>query len=380
LLPLLDGERLERVFSDTFDGLDNGIYKRQTPKLPNDKRDINDVSRGIVRLSLPHINNEWPDGDEATRADIFAQHVRHNVGMLHFLQNDEAVPEAFQKDALTWGLCRDEYVYNDHLPEQLYVREARRMVGRHVFTQHDVDRAPDTNHARAVFQPDAVAMGDYGLNCHGTNHEGGLYGGKHTGEFYKSAAPYQIPYGVLLPEKIGNLTVPVACSSSHVGFCALRLEPIWMSLGQAAGEAVGLALETQSSLAEVPASSIRERLHTSGMATIYVSDVREDSSDFAAVQWWGSVGGFIALDRGPDDEPAEYGKRGKQIIGQYREAYPEHAVKLDEPLSSDLREAWLSLAADHIESQDALATAKTRGEFIRAAWKNRVKAQSISIK
>ncbi len=375
LLPLLKNGSVKRVFGDPYKGLGGGIYKRQTPVLPEGKRDINDVSRAAVRLSLPNINNGWPEGDEAERQRIFAAHLRHNVGMLYFLQHDEAVPEKFQKDAREWGLCRDELTFNQHLPEQLYIREARRMAGRYVFTQRDVERAPGTGHARAIFQKDAVAMGDYGPNCHGTFHEGPLFGGRHQGEFYQAAAPYQIPYGVILPEKLSNLTAPVACSASHVGFCALRLEPIWMSLGQAAGVATGIALESSEkapamtfALEDVSPADIRQRLHAMGAATIYTSDVPEESPSFAAVQWWGCLGGFIALDRTADEEPAKYGQRGPRRIGQYHHAFPAHAVELEKPLSKAVRDAWLKLASDELKTTKGLDSCKTRGDFIRAAW------------
>ena len=364
LLPLLENKAVKRIFD-----LTSAIYKRQTPKLPNGKYDINDVSRGIVRLSLPHLNNAWPDGDEATRRRIFDAHVRHNIGMLYFLQHDKAVPAKFQQEARSWGLCRGELTHNGHLPEQLYVREGRRMVGRYVFTQRDTERARDTNHARAVFHTDAVAMGDYGPNCHGTDHEGPTIGGRHTGEFYQRAAPYQIPYGTILPKNIDNLAVPVACSSSHVGFCALRLEPIWMSLGQAAGEAIGLALKSDAPLPEIKPAAIRARLHGTGVATIYTSDVPEESDYFVAVQWWGSLGGFIALDRTTDDEPAPYGKWGKHRIGQYFEAFPEHAVGLDEPLDERVRSAWKAIAKSSDADLQALTKLRTRGDFIRTAWR-----------
>ena len=103
------------------------------------------------------------------------------------------------------------------------------MQGVYVFTHRDSEHAPDD--ARAVLHWDAIATGDYGNNCHGTERQGTRFDGRHTGEFYHPVPPYQIPYGVLLPPDLDNLLVPVAASSSHVGFCALRLEPIWMSLG-----------------------------------------------------------------------------------------------------------------------------------------------------
>ena len=371
LLELFAAGTVERVFGDPYSRLPGGIYKRQTPALPDEKRDINDVSHSPVRLSLPNANRDWPDGDVKIRRRIFDEHVRHNIGMLYFLQNDEAVPQGIQQEALRWGLCQDEFVENGHLPEQLYIREARRMVGRYVFTQRDTECADGTHDARAVFQDKAIAMGDYGPNCHGTYHEGPVIGGKHTGEFYKRTAPYQIPYGTLLPKSIDNLAVPVACSASHVGFCALRLEPIWMSLGQASGEAIGIALESETGLATVSPRSIRHRLHETGTATIYTADVPEESAEFRAVQWWGSEGGFLAIDRERKPDDFEYGSRGKQRIGQYYEAFPRHSIELGKPLSAKLRIHWSELAKEVCRSGDWQSRTRTRGEFIFAAYENR---------
>lgn len=364
LIPLLERGQIKRIFGDPYAGLKGGIYKRQTPKLPNQKRDINDVSHSLVRLSLPNWNRDWPDGDASTRNKIFDRHVQHNVGMLYFLQNDPRVPKPFRDEANQWGLCRDELVHNNHLPEQLYVREARRMQGAYIFTQSDTERLPGTRNTRARFRSDAIAMGDYGPNCHGTFHEGPTFGGKHTGEFYQPAAPYQIPYGVILPQKVSNLAVPVACSSSHVGFCALRLEPIWMSLGQAAGEAVSLARMDRRPLQKVTARDIRERLHSNQTATIYTADVPEESPDFAAIQWFGSLGGFIDLDSGSD----EYGKRGHQVIGQYYAAFPDHEIRVETPITPKLREAWLKRLQLSTTPPNSLMTATTRGDFIRKAY------------
>lgn len=340
------------------------IFKAQTPPLPNGKYDINDVSRGLVRLSLPGRNLGWPDGDEAARAEIFAEHLRDQVGLLYFLQHDAAVPEKFRAEASDWGWCRDEFVETGHLPPQLYVREARRMIGRRVFTQRDSDYAPDD--ARAVLHRDAIAMGDYGNNCHGTAHEGPRFAGTHTGEFYHPVAPYQIPYDTLVPREVTNLLVPVAMSASHVGFCALRLEPIWMSLGEAAGHAAAQALQRGSSVQQVDVAVLQERLHTVGSATVYTSDVPPGSPDFAAVQWWGTRGGLHGL----EPPPARRGQRGRVLHGQYNEAWPDHFVHLSRPLDATLAARWRRLAADFgvpIERLPRADAAITRRDFIVAA-------------
>ncbi|CAN5654171.1 FAD-dependent oxidoreductase [soil metagenome] len=351
VLPLFEDGRLQKV----FDFPSRCVFKAHIPVLPNGKYDINDVSGGAVRLSMPGENLGWPEGDAETRSEIFNHHMRYHVGLLWFLQHDEAIPQHLRDEARSWGWCRDEFTDNDHLPWQLYVREARRMVGVRVFTEADTDPAPDD--ARSVFQHDAIALGDYGPNCHGTAHEGPRFGGRHIGEFYKGVAPYQIPYGVLLPQEINNLLVPGAVSASHVGFCALRLEPIWMSLGQAAGVAAQVSLDEDRPLHDLPVDRLQRRLHAEGAATIYVSDVLPGDPLFAAVQWLGSQGGLHGL-APPGDRP---GERGKNIQGQYFEAFPGHAFEPDQPMDEELLKRWLTLIPEPHRDL-ALDHRQTRGE------------------
>jgi hypothetical protein len=361
VLPILAEGRIKQV----FDYPSKCIYKAHLPALPNGKHDINDVSKGIIRLSLPGENLAWPDGDARTRQRIFDEHVLWDVGLLYFLQNDEAVPQKLRHEARQWGLCRDEFTDTDHLPPQLYVREARRMVGQHVYKEQDCDHA--AGDARAVLHRDAIAMGDYGPNCHGTAHSGTRFDGQHTGEFYKGVPPYQIPYGVLLPKDVTNLLVPVAASATHVAFCALRLEPIWMSLGGAAGHAAHLAHQNQQPVQSVSVPTLQRRLHAAGAATLYFSDVPSGDPDFAAVQWWGTAGGFHGL----APKPEKSGQRGKNIISQYYEAYPYHAADLDKPLDADLEARWQKLARQiGVDlSQWRTKDRPTRGDFLRAAWR-----------
>jgi hypothetical protein len=158
--------------------------------------------------------------------------------------------------------------------------------------------------------------------------------------------------------------VPVACSSSHVGFCALRLEPIWTSLGQAAGHAAHLAIRDDVPLGDVGVRELQRRLHADGSATIYVSDVPPGSADFPAVQWWGTQGGLHGL----APEPETPGQRGANIIGQYYEAFPGHSAGLDLPMDDALERRWLSLASDLGLAAERLRGLSTRREFIRRAF------------
>ncbi|MCA8995972.1 MAG: FAD-dependent oxidoreductase [Planctomycetaceae bacterium] len=354
LVPLVKANKFRSAFGYPGSPF---VLKAHLPALPNGKRDINDVSKGLVRLSMPGRNQDYPEGDLATRRRIEQEHLDWQLGLMHFVQTDPELPEAFRNEAATWGLCRDEFTNTNHIPSQIYVREARRMVGLRVYTEADTEYAP--NDARSRLHPDSIAVGEYSHNCHGTDHEGPMIGGRHTGEFYKGVAPYQIPYGVIVPAKLDNLLVPTACSASHVGFCAIRLEPIWMSLGGAAGHAADMALDANVPVQQVNVKALQKRIWAHGGATIHVSDVPPGHPDFTAVQWWAGLGGLHGL----EPAPAKPGQRGKQIVSQYFEAFPGHAAKLDQPLDDELKKRWTTLAKEHHLNVPVAST--TRGDWIR---------------
>ncbi|HEY0968366.1 MAG TPA: FAD-dependent oxidoreductase [Opitutaceae bacterium] len=365
LLGLITDGKIKRAFGGYRD-TDN-ILKAQIPVLPNNKRDINDVSNGFVRLSLPGDQLMWPEGDAATRLKIYKEHVLWNVGLIYFVQNDPSVPEAFRNEARTWGWCKDEFVESNHIPPQLYVREARRMVGLRIFTQNDTRHAEGD--ARSVLHRDSIAIGEYGHSSHGVRHEGSRFGGKRFGEGLAAPyAPYQVPYGTIVPKDVRNLLAPVPVSASHVGFCALRLEPIWSSLGQAAGHAAHLALSAgdHPDVRTVPVPKLQRLIHADRGATIYFTDISPASPDFAAAQWWGTLGGFHGL------APKPAGRLlGKQIEGQHSEAWLNHDAELSRPLDAELVQRWLGvakaagIATEKLPQADGRAT---RGDWVRAAF------------
>jgi hypothetical protein len=345
------------------------IYKVQPPMLPNDKTDINDMSHGLVRLSMPDINDGYPDANDEERAKTVQQHLTYALGLLYFLQNDSEVPADVREDSHRWGFPKDEFVKHNHLPEQLYVREARRMVGMHIFTQNDTAFGPDD--VRIPLKEDSIAIGDYSHNCHGTGREGSRFNGKHTGEFYQRAAPYQVAYGTLVPKTVSNLLVPVAASSSHVGFCALRLEPIWTQMGHAAGFAAHLALkEDVDSVQNVDVKALQRLLHTHGAATIYVNDVPQHSPDYAAVQWFGMLGGLHGFHRPEGENKPKW----QALFGQYSKAYPLHEAGLDQLVDEALLLRWTALLPENVRTKAASIASKadgktTRGDVIRAWYK-----------
>jgi hypothetical protein len=352
LAPFRSG-RLTRVFAAGREG----VFRAHEPILPNDKYDVNDTPKSPIRLSLPDLNDAYPEADATLRAQIVQRHRYENIGLLYFLQNDPEVPASIREEARRWGFCRDEFTDNGGMPEQLYVREARRLVGQHVFTIKDTRLA--ARDARAVLHRESIAIGDYVHNCHGTGRRGTRYDGEHEGEFYDFVQPYQIRYGVIVPQRTENLLVPVACSASHFGFSALRLEPIWAALGQAAGWAAHLALETGRPVQQVDVAKLQRALHDDRSATIYVGDVPPESPAFAAVQWFGTQGAFHGLvDVAQPAAP-------ERLAGQYVKAFPGHAAELDAPMTAALAEKWQALLPKGVA---APTSALTRGEWLRAAF------------
>jgi hypothetical protein len=383
LLALLVGQQIHNVFGSS----PAEIFKASP--LPNGKYDINDVSHGLVRLSLPGENDGWPEGDSGfaarvvqhgavapfsrtglrqSRDRVFEDHLRWNLGLLYFLQTDDAVPPKFRDEARAWGWCKDEFTESNHLPMQLYVREARRVTGQYLFTQKDTPCAPGD--ARTAVHTDSIAIGDAGLNCDGTAHEGSRFGGHHTGEFYQPVAPYQIPFGVVVPQGFENLLVPCAVSASHVGYSALRTEPVRMLLGEASGHAAHLARRKHGVLQTVSIPKLQDLLHAEGAETIYVSDVPPGHPDFVAVQWWGTAGGLQGLAPTPESP----GERGARIADQYFKAFPGHAAELDKPLDKPLAGRWKKLAGELGIDTGKLPEANgkiTRGDWVRAAFSAR---------
>lgn len=350
VLPHFTSGKLTKVFSAKHDG----IYRAHLPLMPNGKADVNDTPHAPVRLSMPDINDNYPEANHATRLHIIEQHYYYNVGLLYFLQNDPEVPAEIQADARSWGFCRDEFQSSNHIPPALYIREARRLVGQHVLTGNDTAQAPGD--ARAVLHRDSIAISDYVHNCHGTGRKGTRYQGSHSGEFYKPVPPFQIPYGTIVPAKNENLLVPVACSASHFGFGAIRLEPVWSSLGQAAGWAAHLSLESNQSIQALSVPKLQSLLHHDRSATIYLSDIAPDSLHFAAAQWLGTQGGFHGLH-------SEKQPKAKRIVSQYNEAFPGHAAELDQNLDQPLLSKWNSL----LPPDRRITTAKNKADWLNQA-------------
>ena len=256
--------------------------------------------------NLPGGADEYPEGDWDTREAILQRHRDHALGFLYFLQHDEAVPRALREDAKQWGLAKDEFADNENIPYELYVREARRIVGRYVFTEHDATLAPGLD--RAPIQYDSIAIAEHPMDSHSVSFEA-QPGSRHDGKILLSefTRPSQIPFRTLLPKEIDNLMVTVCLSSSHVGWGTLRLEPVLMHVGESAGLAAALALKTGSSVSDIELDQLQRILVENGVMLTFFNDfdMAENKAWVAAVQYFGTKGFFVDYNARPEEPLTE---------------------------------------------------------------------------
>jgi hypothetical protein len=236
-------------------------------RMMNHKADVNNQGA----FSTDYIGGSWeyPEADYKKRAEIWEAHKNYVAGLLYFLANDPQVPAGTQKEMRTWGLCKDEFVDTGHWPHQLYIREARRMVGEYVMKQKDLQTE--------LTKPDPIGMGSYNSDSHNIQRivtpEGYV---RNEGDMQVPVTPYQIPYRVMLPKRTEatNLLVPVALSASHVAYSSLRMEPQYMIIGQAAGVAAKMAIEGKSTVQEIDGNALSNKLKEQGALFEYVPSIQ----------------------------------------------------------------------------------------------------------
>ena len=208
--------------------------------------------------------------------------------MIWLLQNDPEVPENLRADALQYGWHRDEWPANGHVPRQVYVRQGRRILGDYILTEHDADL--DSALHRTHVQPTSIAVIEWAFDPHGHHRYNPAHPGVREGYFFVGHAPFQVPFGVLVPRRIDGLLVPVACSCSHVAYNALRMEPVFMALGEACGVAAHLASRRGVEVRSVPVAELQALLvERRGVITFY-EDLPFADPAFAAFQWLGARG------------------------------------------------------------------------------------------
>jgi hypothetical protein len=306
---------------------------------------------------LPGENHAYPEASWPEREKIIARHMNFALGLIWFLQNDESVPAAKREGYRRIGLPLEEFPDNHNLPYEIYVREARRIVGRSIFTEHDNRLAEGLE--RAPIHADSVAFTDWAMDSHDCTMDrrpGFAYDGKLI--LTVETRPAQIPYRCLLPQEVDNLIVPVCLSATHVAWGAVRLEPVWMQTGEAAGIAAALAKMLHTTPAKLDSELLIRKLADSRMMITFFNDVdvSSDHPGVPAAQYFGTKGFFADYD-----------------------------AKLDEPLTEAVRSVWLAgfqqlqqgtleamkqaKAVHAAESKDSPDTGERRGDALLRLWK-----------
>jgi hypothetical protein len=238
-------------------------------RMPNGKTDWN--NRGGFSTDYIGRNWDYPEADYARRARIWSEHEKYQKGLLHFIATDARVPEHLRKEMQTWGYCGDEFLDTGGWPHQLYVREARRLIGEYVMTEHNAWGTAKVD--------DGVGMAAYTMDSHNVQRvvvDGMVKneGNVEIGGF----PPYPIAYRSITPKRaeVTNLLVPVALSATHIVYGSIRMEPVFMVLGQAAAVAASLAIKANIPVQQVDVRGLQQQLRENPLADGSVPEVLVD--------------------------------------------------------------------------------------------------------
>ena len=242
-------ELLIRVFNTGW----RELFQKFDP-IPNHKTDTN--NHGPFSTDNIGMNYAYPDASYALRKQILQEHETYQKGLMYFMATDPRMPRDLQEELNTWGLAADEFTSTGNWPHQLYVREARRMVSDYVMTENEIlGKKP---------VPEPVGMGSYGLDSHNAQryvtadgcvqNEGDI--GVHV------PAPYSISYKALVPkeQECTNLLVPICASASHIAYGSIRMEPVFMILGESTATAAALAIDQGVSVQQVNYDALKKVL------------------------------------------------------------------------------------------------------------------------
>jgi hypothetical protein len=233
--------------------------------IPNRKTDSN--NHGPFSTDNIGFNYDYPEASYERRREILEEHETYQKGWLYFIANDPRVPKDVQNEMRRWGLPKDEFQDNGGWPHQIYVREARRMIGSFVMTENELLKRRPT--------PASVGMGSYTIDSHNVQRyitpDGGVQNEGDIG--VPTGGPYEIAYGSLVAKRgqADNLLVPVAVSSSHIAFGSIRMEPVFMVLAQSAATAAALAMDAGVAVQDLPYARLRERLVKDGQVLSYTA-------------------------------------------------------------------------------------------------------------
>ena len=335
--------------------------------MPNNKTDIN--NRGAFSTDMIGMNHDYPEASYERRAEIIQAHKDYTLGLLWFMGNDERVPQQLRDQMLAYGLPKDEYVEYGHWTPQLYIREARRMVGEYVATQANCDNIATVD--------DGVGMAAYTMDSHNCQRvvivKDGKAMVKNEGNVEISGGlPYDVSYRCLTPkrEECDNLLVPVCLSASHIAYGSIRMEPVFMLLGQSAAKAACLAIDGDVKVQEVDVKEIQRMYVEDPLLDGTPADIVVDDSSLTLPEGWtrieknnGFGRSYMVLDPTSKEQrvryPFEVETDGKYEIYTYFIRRVESSKKTELLLNDGGAEKTIVLNADEIE-----ILGQTSGEWV----------------
>jgi len=245
--------------------------------MPGNKAEMNANPLGN---EMQEINWEWPEASRARRQELYRIYRNHALGFLYFLQHERGLKHL--------GLAQDEFKDNGNIPYRMFVREARRIEGEATMTESDIN--PFLTSRGLIPKPnrDSIAIGHYPLDSKPVRAKTDMSTPeKGNGDFFLAnvTTPFQVPYGAIVPKGVDGLLVPVAMSATHVAFSAVRMDPTWMAMGQAAGCAAALSIRNRTSPRDLNVAELQRELIRQKVRLMFYWDVPLDHPDFAAIQW-----------------------------------------------------------------------------------------------
>ncbi|MEQ8556005.1 MAG: FAD-dependent oxidoreductase [Cyclobacteriaceae bacterium] len=282
------------------------------PNLPNNKVDMLGINYGsdMTGYSTKFILADWEE-----RRKIEEIYRNFSLGWLYYAQTEGGQPNI--------GLAEDEFTDNNNLPYRLYVRQGRRIEGLYTLTESDLHKDLLGNGFRGPLHAESIAIGMYPIDVHNvqnpTTRNAGPYGeGAAEGDvvLMDVTGPYQIPYGVMVPKNRDGILFPVCISSTHIAISSVRMEPVWSSLGQAAGIAAALSIDQNIQLRDLDIKEIQNELLRQSSMLFFYKDIPGNAPEFTAVQklsLLGAIDSDYNYDLNPD-QPISFSDFSRLVV------------------------------------------------------------------
>jgi len=272
---------VEHLLASPPPGYDPSQYRYAAvdmlPTMPGGKTEMNKNPAGN---EMQEVNWAWPNASRGERRKLYQLYRDHALGFLYFLQHEHGMRHI--------GLPEDEFLDNGHVPYRVFVREARRIEGEATMTEADVNPFITGRGLMPPLRADSIAIGHYAIDSKPVRPKSDVSTpDKGSGDFFLAAVttPFQVPYGAIIPKNVEGLLVPVAMSATHVAFSAVRMDPTWMAMGQAAGVAAALSVRDHLPPRRLPVEKLQRELLRQKVRLQFYWDLPLDHPAFEAVQW-----------------------------------------------------------------------------------------------